>query len=151
MALNFRLKFPLFFGIVFALALYLSQRNLRQDWDDLLETADVLMDNFNYSLRPERSRSISAIEQETKLKSFVGEPFLSFQQSDWDKFWNILYGAYPLDYSDNRRLPPRVRQLNYPEMEAKLKEFSPNPFSYFQEEHWRQFWPIVFGKKARPR
>jgi len=138
-------------GVVLTVGLYYSRENLRLDWEDLVELVNIQIDNFSYPFNAERSRPVSSLETETNLNSNVGEPFISFSKSQWDKFWDILYGAYPVDYSDNERLPPRVRQLNYPEMEEKLAQAFPQPFAYFQEEHWKQFWPMVFGKKAKPR
>lgn len=138
-------------GILLAAVLYFSKDNLRQDWNDLIETVSIQADNFSYPLRAQRSPPISALELQANLKSYVGEPFISFSGAEWKDFYNILYGAYPIDYSDNERLPAKVRQLNYSEMEEKLSETFPNPFRNFQEQHWKQFWPIAFGKKAKPR
>lgn len=136
------------FGVVLALTLFLSQENLREDWNDFTESMDIHIDNFMYTLNPERSKSISMMEKEQNLKLYVGQPFIDFSQSDWDKFWGILYGVYPVDYPENERLPARARQLKRPEMEEKLKEWYPSPFGNFQQEHWQQFWQIIFGKKA---
>jgi hypothetical protein len=139
------------FGIILALMLFFAQKNLQEDWDDLLESLSIYIDNFFYGLNPKRSPPVSTLEKETGLKSYVGEPFISFSKSDWDGFWNILYGVFPRDYPDNERLPPRVRQLTLPEMEEELRKRYPHPFSYFQDEHWQQFWQILFGKKAGRR
>lgn len=136
------------FGVVLALTLFLSRENLREDWNDFTEGVDIHIDNFMYTLNPERSKSISMLEKEQNLKLYVGQPFIDFRQSDWDKFWGILYGVYPMDYSENERLPARVRQLKRPEMEEKLKDWYPAPFGNFQQQHWQQFWQIIFGKKA---
>lgn len=149
MRAKFSPKLLIFLAIVLALTLFFAQGNLRQDWDDFAQGIDIHIENFMYALNPERSKPISILEKEQGLKVYVGEPFIDFSQSDWSEFWNILYGAYPMDYPENERLPPRVRQLNYSEMEEKLKEWHPNPFSYFQAEHWQQFWKIAFGKKAK--
>ncbi len=134
--------------VILVLVFYCARNNLQQDWDDLVETVSISARNFFYPFNPERAKFVSSFEKEEKLKSSIGEPFKSFNQSDWDTFWEVLYGAYPLDYSENSRLPAKVRQLTYSEMEAKLKELYPDPFSYFQDEHWRQFWQVVFGKKT---
>lgn len=135
-------------AIVLALTLFLAQDNLRQDWNDFTESIDIHIDNFMYTLSPERSKSISMLEKEQNLKLYVGQPFIDFSQSDWNKFWDILYGVYPVDYPENERLPARVRQLKRPEMEEKLKDLYPNPFGNFQQQHWQQFWQMIFGKKA---
>lgn len=139
----------IFFAIVLVLTLLLAQDNLRRDWNDFMEGIDIHIDNFMYTFSPKRSKSISMLEKEQNLKLYVGQPFIDFSQSDWDKFWDILYGIYPLDYSQNSRLPARVRQLKPAEMEEKLKEWYPKPFGYFQPQHWQQFWQIAFGKKAQ--
>ncbi len=144
-------KIFIVFGVVLAFMLFFAQKNLREDWDDLLDGFGINIDNFFYGLNPERSRPVSTLEKETSLKSYVGEPFISFSKSDWDDFWNILYGVFPRDYPDNERLPPKLRQLTTLEMEAELKKRYPSPFSYFQDSHWQQFWQILFGKKAGRR
>ena len=136
------------FGVVLALTLYLSQENLREDWNDFMESIDIHKDNFMYTLSPERSKSLSMMEKEQNLKLYAGQPFIDFRQSDWDKFWGILYGVYPVDYSENERLPARARQLNRIEMEEKLKDWYPAPFGNFQQQHWQQFWELALGKKA---
>jgi hypothetical protein len=139
------------FGVIFALTLYFARGNLRQDWDDLVETFDIILNNFTSQFNLERSRPINPIDKEENLKMVIGQPFLGFRRVDWEEFWNTLYGVFPLDYSDNERLPPRSRQLTYPEMEKRLKKLYPTPFSYFQDEHWQQFWQVIFGKKAKRR
>jgi len=149
--LNLWPKLLIVCGIILVFVLYSARENLRQDWDDLLESVRIVMDNFIYSMNPERAKGVTTLENEENLKAYVGEPFRSFRSSDWQKFWNVIYGVYPIDYSQNRRLPPRARQLGYAEMEARLKELYSAPFGYFKEEHWQQFWPLVLGKKARKR
>lgn len=151
MRLNIWPKLLIACGIILASALYFARENLRNDLDDLLESARIVMDNFSYSMNPERAKGFITLKEEEDLKAYLGEPFSSFRSSDWQKFWDVIYGVYPLDYSQNRRLPPRVRQLNYAEMQARLKELYHNPFGYFTEEHWQEFWPLVLGKKARQR
>lgn len=151
MRLNLWPKLLIVCGIILVFVLYSTRENLRYDWDDLVENARIVRDNFIYSMNPERAKGITTLEEEVNLKTYVGEPFRSFRSSDWQEFWNVIYGVYPIDYSQNQRLAPRARQLTYPEMEARLKELYPNPFGYFKEEHWQQFWSVVLGKKARKR
>lgn len=151
MRLNLWPKLLIVCGIVLASVLYFARNNLRYDWDDLIESARIVMDNFSYSMNPERAKGLTTLQEEENLKAYLGEPFGSFHPSDWQEFWNVIYGVYPIDYSQNKRLPPKVRQLTYAEMEARLKELYYNPFGYFKEEHWQQFWPIVLGKKAQRR
>ncbi|MEK6568433.1 MAG: hypothetical protein AABZ27_06845 [Candidatus Omnitrophota bacterium] len=146
---SLRPKILIVFGIALAFMLYLARVNLRQDWNDLSESVEIWIDNFNRGLSPDRSRPISTLSKEEELKMYVGAPFLDFQASDWDKFWNIVYGLFPVDYSENERLPPRSRHLTNPEMQEKLKELYPSPFGYFQDEHWEQFWRIIFKTKAQ--
>lgn len=136
-------------GGVLALTLYFSKGNLKEDWRDFTKAIAIHIDNLSYSVNPERAKSVTAIEKEESLKSFVGDPFIHFSRQDWIEFWNILYGVYPLDYPENKRLPPMVRQFTALEMEDKLRALYPRPFAYFKDEHWRQFWGIVFGKKAK--
>lgn len=148
---SFLPKLLILFGVALAFMLYFSKRNLKEDFNAFVENVNVFVDNISYSLNPERSKSISTLEKETNLKYYVGEPFISFRKADWDKFWDILYGIFPVDYSEDERVSPRARQLKYAEMESRLKEWYPNPFSYFQEQHWQQFWQIIFGKKMQKR
>ena|SRR3989338_2127684 len=146
---SLRPKILIVFGIALAFILYSAKDNLQKDWDDLVETINIRVDNFNRGFSPQRSRPITTLQIEEDLKMSVGPPFRDFQGSDWDKFWNLIYGLFPVDYPENERLPPRARQLTYPEMQEKLKKLYPSPFSYFQDEHWKQFWQIIFKKKSQ--
>ena len=146
---SLRPKILIVFGIALAFMLYLARINLRQDWNDLVETVNIWIDNFNRGFSPGRSRPISTLQREEELQMLVGPPFRDFQSLDWDKFWNVIYGLFPVDYPENERLPPRARQLTNPEMQEKLKELYPSPFSYFQDQHWQQFWQIIFKKKSQ--
>lgn len=148
---SFLPKLLILFGIALAFMLYFANRNLREDFDALVENAEIFIDNLSYTMSPERSKSISTLEKETNLKYYVGEPFISFRKADWDKFWDILYGIFPVEYPEDERIAPRIKQLNYSQMETRLKEWYPNPFSYFQDQHWQQFWQIIFGKKMQKR
>lgn len=146
---SLRPKILIVFGIALAFIIYSARTGLRQDWNDLVESVNIWMDNFNRAFSPVRSRPISTLQKEEELKMYVGAPFLGFQGSDWEKFWNIVYGLFPIDYPENERLPPRTRQLTNPEMQEKLKELYPSPFSSFQDQHWQQFWQIIFKSKAQ--
>lgn len=137
-------------GVTLVFIFYRAKGNLKEDWKDFADAIAIHIDNLKYTLNPERAKSITTIEKEESLKSFVGDPFIHFSRQDWDEFWNVLYGVFPLEYPENKRLPPFVRQFTYSEMESKLRELYSKPFAYFQDEHWRQFWGIVFGKKAKP-
>ena len=55
-------------GIVLTAGLYYSRENLRLDWEDLVELANIQIDNFSYPFNAERSRPVSSLETETNLK-----------------------------------------------------------------------------------
>ena len=151
MRISWKPKILIFSGIMLAFTIYVMRDNLRKDCDDLIETFDIILNNFSSRFNLERSRPINPIDKEENLKMLLGRPFIHFKRADWEEFWEILYGVFPVDYSDNQRLPPRSRQLTYSEMEERLKRLYSTPFDYFQDEHWQQFWQTVFGKKAQKR
>lgn len=144
MKINIWPKVILIFGIL--LLILTLHKNLQKDWDDFKKGVEIQIDNFFYSMSPERSRPISTVEKETQLKVTLAMPFNEFSQSDWDAFWNLIYGVYELDKPDNPRLPKKARQLTLEEIQDRLIEEWPTPFSYFKEAHWGQFWKMLLKK-----
>lgn len=138
-------------GIALAFILYYARDNLQKDWSDLVEGTNITVDNFFYSFSPERSMPINIIDRQEKLKALIGEPFTRYKKPEWEAFWQVIYGVYPVEYSENVRLPPKSRQLTVTEMQEKLKEAFPMPFQYFQGQHWQEFWNIIFDKKTKQR
>lgn len=104
--------------------------------------------NFFYmsGAGPKRYRPVSLLERETELKLYIGEPFKSFNQADWDDFWNLIYGAFPKDPPKKEGLPRRMRQLTLDEIRYELMLRYPTPFNYFKKEHWGMFFGIVLKR-----
>ena len=76
---SLRPKILIVFGIALAFMLYLARINLRQDWNDLVETVNIWIDNFNRGFSPGRSQPISTLQREEELKMYVGAPFWIFR------------------------------------------------------------------------
>ena len=142
----YRLKKWFVLIAVFASLLFIASKNLQQDGKDLLETVNIYLANIGTALYPERRIPIFLSDREESLRGIIGEPFISFQQEDWKNFWNILYGVFPLEHPENTRLPTKVRQLTFAEIELRLKEEYPILNDFYQEQ-WQQFLQIAFGKK----
>lgn len=113
-----------------------------------LEKLKIYFDNFFYLVSPklERQKPISFLEREEKLKAYIGQPFTGFDKSDWDKFWNIIYGAFPIEQSEKPGLPKKMRQLTLDEIAFELIARYPEPLAYFKEEHWKIFFGIILNK-----
>lgn len=105
-------------------------------------------DNFFYGAGPAKKRHqpVSSLQKQTELELYVGEPFRSFSKQDWRKFWEIIYGAYPMEPPERPGLPARVRQMDRDELAYELAMRYPQPFAYFTPEHWRIFFSIIFTK-----
>lgn len=113
-----------------------------------LERISIYFDNFFYhaSSKPERHRPVSLLERETELKLYIGQPFRDFTRKDWARFWNLIYGAFPKEAPEKQGLPRKARQLTQGEIASELILRYPNPFSYFQKNHWEMLFSIVLKK-----
>ena len=112
------------------------------------EKARIYIDNFFYDASPgkERSRPLSLIERETELKLYIGDPFRGFSKGDWEEFWRLIYGGYPLEDPGKPGLPKKMRQLTKEEIASRLIEEYNQPFSYFQGEHWKLLFDLSIKK-----
>lgn len=135
----FRLTLVGLLGIV--LSVFLLRNSIRKYWLDALDGLKIKVENFSYEMSPERSKPMSTLEKETRLIVGIGEPFKNFTPKDWQQFWNIIYGIYSEEPEPGK--PSRKRQLTQNEMEQKLIEKYPMPFSYFGDAHWNEFWKII--------
>jgi hypothetical protein len=136
-------KFLLLLGFLFVGVLFLASRTLRRDWSDFVGAVDVGFSNLSYRFWPERRPPITLAERQIALVAYMPEPFEKFTADDWNDFWSLIYGVYPLDDTGNDRLPKRVRNLDAEEVKQELVVRYPFPFQHFQEEHWKYFWQIV--------
>ena len=109
-----------------------------------VEYANYILFDLNFEFK--RQRPLSLLERETELKLYIGEPFRDFNRSDWEKFWNITYGIFPKSNPKQPGLVGKRRQLTEDEIAYELKEMYPQPFAYFQQEHWKIFFGIVLKK-----
>jgi hypothetical protein len=105
----------------------------------------IYFDNFFSPVGspPKRSRPLSLLQKETELKLYIGEPFRDFNKADWEKFWNVIYGGFPLEDAPREGWPKKIRQLADDEIAEKLARLYPQPFEYFKEEHWKIFFQVI--------
>lgn len=117
---------------------------LRVNYDKTKEYIDYISYDLNFEFK--RHRPLSLLERETELKLYIGEPFRDFNRSDWEKFWNIIYGIFPKAGPKEPGLVSKRRQLTEDEITYELMKTYPQPFTYFREEHWKMFFSIIFKK-----
>lgn len=135
-------------GFVSLYFIYKYQSSIQDIWAYNRDKLKIYFDNFFFEAGAgmERRRPLTLAERETELKLYIGEPFRSFSRSEWGDFWNIVYGAFPKDRPEREGLPRKKRQLTQDEIAFELAADYPEPFSYFKEEHWKQFFGIIFRK-----
>ncbi|TAM42638.1 hypothetical protein EPN54_01025, partial [bacterium] len=63
------------------------------NYDRAREYANYILYDLNFEFK--RHRPLSLLERETELKLYIGDPFRDFSRSDWEKFWNLIYGIFP--------------------------------------------------------
>lgn len=140
-------KILLVLGFVLLFALLQYQGQLKDFWSLIIDKAAITYDNFFKPTGeiPERKRPLSFLKRQVDLQMFIGEPFKSFSEEDWNEFWNIVYGGFAMDEA-GAGLPRRMRQMSKEEIENALTERYPQPFAYFDERVWKQFFEILFSK-----
>ena len=129
-----------------ALALAIKYQNSIKDlWSFNIERFNIYFYNSFYQSNSEAKRKppLSLINKEAELKLYIGAPFTSFNEEDWQKFWDIIYEAYPLVSPEREGLPNKVRQLTEGEIKDRLVSKYPTPFSYFKDNHWQSFFSII--------
>lgn len=146
-----RRLFPKLFLITGFLLLFLIfryQNSLKDLWQVNFEKLKIYTDNFFFQFDPalERNRPTSLVERQEELKVYIGEPFISFTNRDWDKFWHIIYGGFLKENRENPDLPKKMRQLDHHEIMYELASLYPQPFAFFQDSHWRIFFGIILKK-----
>lgn len=119
------------------------RQKLAKDFSQINRHLDVLRQNIKDEFFPRIRKPISTYPSEEKLVTYFPEPFGNFTRSDWDKFWNFIYGTHVTDDYGKDFFPKRRRQLTKEELKESLAREYPMPFSYFQAEHWQEFWKEI--------
>lgn len=140
-------KILLVSGFALLVLILVYQSQLKVIWFAVIDKAAIYSENFFFSKgrQPLRSRPIDLLGRETELALYIGEPFRSFSREDWAQFWNIIYGGFAREEA-GKGLPNRMRQLTLDEIRYELSSLYPQPFSYFQEQHWKMFFDIIEKK-----
>lgn len=142
--MRFKKLLPRLGLIVGFLALLISmkfQNEIKDTASFFLEKIQISFDNFFYfsGSNPKRHRPLSTLTKETELTLYIGTPFRDFKRSDWNWFWDLIYGAFPKEKPDKEGLPLKLRQLDSDEIALKLIKRYPEVFANFKENHWRMF------------
>jgi len=114
------------------------------NFDKAREYAGFIFYDLNFEYK--RQKPITLLKKETELRLYIGEPFRSFNRSDWENFWNIIYGIFPKTDPNQPGLVAKRRQLTEDEIAAELKKMYPQPFIYFMQDHWNMFFEVIFKK-----
>lgn len=141
-------KILLIFGFLTLFIIIAYRASIKDKWLFNLEKLKIHADNFFFKSGPgfERRPPISLLQKETELEVYLGEPFKSFSEKDWQEFWKIIYGAYPREIPEKKGLPKKMRQLSEDEIAYELTQLYPEPFNYFKEEHWKALFGIILKK-----
>lgn len=142
-------KIFLLLGFLALILVIQYQDKIKEIWESNLEKLNAHRENLLYSLGPElkRRRPISLVERETQLEANFPNPFVRFNEQDWNEFWNIIYGSFAVGEPEKPGLPKKVRQLEPAEIIEELKKLYPQPFNYFKDEHWQAFFGIILKKR----
>ena len=118
------------------------------DYQHISQKARINVENFLYNVKedasPTRKRSDSTMQQEDKLKLFMPDIFQNYSKQDWDDFWKLIYGRRPVGNSWIKQR--RYRSVR--EIQKALAYRYPEPFGYFQGQHWQYFWSIIAENKG---
>ena len=144
----FRRPLPKIFLVIGFLALFTAvayRKQIQEFFSFNLQKVKIHSDNFFYQSGPavKRHKPITLLGKETELKLYVGEPFRSFNNKEWEEFWGIIYGAYAVDAPEKEGLPRRVRQMEQDEIAYELTLRYAQPFAYFTPENWKMFFSII--------
>jgi len=137
----------LLWGFFFLFIVFLFSETIREKITFQYKKIKTYTDNFSAADNPQVTRRIRPthpVSQEMKLASSFGEPFASFTLEDWDEFWSMIYGAYPVGEPQEPGLPNTMRQLSEEELMVELVERYQKPFVNFKSRHWKGFFSIVF-------
>jgi len=142
---------PKVFLIIGFLSIFLLikyQGSIKDLWLHHAERFKIYYDNFffQFSQDLERRRPVTLVEREEELKAYIGEPFISFTHSDWNKFWNLIYSGFPKVDPQRPDLPKKMRQLSEDEIADELMSLYPQPFAFFKDSHWRILFSIIFNR-----
>lgn len=142
-------RIGLIVGFLFLLLIIKFQNEVKDFASFYIEKAQIHLDNFFYSSssKPKRHRPISTLTKETELKLYIGSPFRDFSRSEWNWFWNLVYGAFPKEKPAKSGMPLKLRQLNSEEIALKLINRYPDFFSGFKESHWQMFFRDILKFK----
>jgi len=129
------------------LFLIIQFRGSIQDFSsNIFDSVKINLDNFFYQSEAKRHAPVTLVQKETELRLYIGEPFRSFTPREWKKFWLLIYGAFPKDKPERAGLPRKIRQLTEDEIAQELISLYPEPFVYFQDQHWNMFFEIILKK-----
>jgi len=138
--------FIVFLAVVTVL-LYFNKNFLNSRLGSLTGFSKDFFSNFTSEFKLERSRPLSTLEREEKLKQFLPNVFGDFSEDDWNDFWKLIYGTFPEQNSANKLLPKKYRQLTLEEIEERLIDYYPDNFGRLGPEHWDYFWRGILKLK----
>ncbi len=119
---------------------YISLK-LKKSWDGLMRFLNIQKENLLLEVSPPRCKKLTMIETESWLRQFSPEPFMDFNDNDWDEFWKIFYA--PVETKEDKFIRRRMRTKE--EIEVALMERYPQPFRYLDDNYWKIFWDHILN------
>ena len=134
-------------GLILLVLIFIFRDKVSLLWQFNIDKAKVVVSNFGPNLEQSdyRRPPLSNLLKETKLGMYFGEPFKSFDASEWKSFWEIIYAEYPKD-NVGEGLPLRNRQLTQDEIVQELLNRYGEPFNRYQSAHWQFFFELLTKK-----
>jgi len=137
-------KIFLVIGVCLLLLIVKYQDLIKEKASFYVQNVRITFGNSLYkgSAEGERHRPFSLAKKEAELQLYMGDPFRGFGVREWDVFWNIIYGGFPLEPA-GKGLPNKMRQLTEEEIADKLQSIYPQPFDYYKPQHWKALFNII--------
>jgi hypothetical protein len=95
--------------------------------------------NIMMGLKPPRKAKLTYIDKESMLREYVPDVFGKFSDTEWNRFWSVIYK--PIEVRQGRYTVKRQRTRE--EIQKYLTDYYPNPFGMFSENNWDDFWGML--------
>jgi hypothetical protein len=86
------------------------------------------------SISPLRRRPLTCIQREEALRQYLPKLFAEFSETEWDKFWELIYDPIV----DKRTKVSRYRSRE--EVEENLRRKYPQFLGELRESQWQEIW-----------
>jgi hypothetical protein len=118
---------------------YPFQGNVKKFLKEVSQLITTKKKNIKMDIAPSRKKKVTFIDKESILRQYIPWVFGEFNDSDWKRFWGLIYDPV----SDTSSKYGQKRYHTRDEIEGYLIENYSNPFSNFSQTQWQDFWNII--------